>query len=205
MALQDNAILTVSEAATYLGVGASDEPLLTAIINRVSDECESGEGANRVIRKRTLEDLRLPGQTESVLRLHWPIDVEDAVLVSLDGAALTVWRTEADGDPSTFNVEVCASDPGVPDHLYRKAGWTGVQRRPIVVTYTAGYEQTEIPGDLKDAAFLILEHRWRLQTKKLMDVASLGAGPVSPGLTFGNPGRIPVEAREILMAHRRHT
>lgn len=206
MPLADNALLTLDEATTYLGAGASDAAVIEDLINRVSDYCEGPSGANRPLIARTFTALRYPPQWGPRLRPRaTPIDVTSAVTVALDGTALTVWKAESDGDPADFDVVIGGDEPATPSYLYRACGWLGCAPLPIALTYTGGWEQDELPLDLKEAAYLILGQTYREQTRTggaSPDIQSYTPGPVTPGVTFRGESLIPMRAREILSARR---
>lgn len=203
--LQANALLSLEEGRAYLGVGASEDEVVKALINRMSDYAEGPNGANRPLVERAFTALRLEAQRTPRLRTRAvPIKTAATLTVSLDGTALTVWKEEADGDPNDFDVVVGGDGAGVPTFLERACGWHGCSPFPILLAYTGGWPQASLPGDLKEAAELMLLDAWRRRSgagSSGSDIQSFTAGPVSPGVTF-REDRIPMKAREILNAHR---
>lgn len=212
VALQDNALLTTEEACAYLGVSATGQTgdqltsdLVNDLVNRLSDYAEGPSGANRPLVEQTFTAVRFPGQRGTNLRPRaTPISVADPVTLALDGTALTVWKAESDGDPADFDVVVAADTPGTPSHFYRACGWQGCAPMPVLATFTAGFET--VPGDLKDAAYLMLGQGFREQTRATSgggpDIQSYTPGPVTPGVTFRGESLIPMKARQILDAYR---
>lgn len=204
--LQDNALVTEAEATLYLklGTSAAEADLVRDLINRASDFCEGPNGCDRPLIAREYENLRLPAPCSPRLRPPaTPIDIEETVSISLDGVAQTVWLSEADGDPSLKDVVIGADDPGSPSFFWRDLGWRSYAYGnpfPILLSYTGGF--LTLPGQLKDAAFLVIESLYRSQEKKSSDnVQAFGPGPVTPSVTY-RVELIPMRAKYILESYR---
>ena len=199
MALNANALLTLADAKTYLViVGAESDAVIEDIINRTSDYCEWWTG--RPLKARAFTALRLAAPCGTTLRPPAaPIDVTQAVTLEDNGTALTIWKSEADGDPTLKDVIVGADAPGTPSHFVRPTGWkpTAGNPFPVKLSYTGGF--AVIPGDLKEAAYLVFENVWRAQQKKLTDVVALG-GPA--GTVSFRGELIPMKAKQILDSYR---
>lgn len=194
------ALLSVEEAEAYLNAGSEVDT--EDLVNRATDYCEWY--CNRPLAARPFTALRFAAQDERVLRMRGiPIDVDEDITIEIDGTTQTVWTKETDGDPADFDVIVGAKIvPGTLDHFYRHCGWRGGSVRnpyPVRISYTGGL--ATIPGQLRDAALLVLENIFRAQEHKVVEVASFTAGPVSPGVTF-RPELIPMKAKQILEAYR---
>jgi hypothetical protein len=200
MPLNENALLTLAEGTTYLGVGSDQDVVIEDIINRASDYCEWW--AKRPLKARDFEDLRLAAPCGTILRPPaTPIDIDEDITIADVGTALSVWRSEGDGDPALKDVVIGCDTPGVPSHFVRALGWRPSARNPfpIVLTYTGGF--ATIPGELQEAAYLIVENIYRAQEKKLTDVVAIGSGPGAPGITFRGE-LIPMKAKQILDSYR---
>ena len=212
VAAQANALVTKEEAAAFLSAPADDA--LQEIVNRASDYCDQW----RPWKEREYESLRFAAPS-SRSRALWmrgtPINVEEAVVITLGGVAQTIWRTEADGDPGAFDVIVRSSVPGdrfCPDQFWRAAGWfssgSWAVPDPIVVSYTGGL--VEIPGDVKEAAFLVVQNIVR-QKRGLTDVGQMSGPAIGQTAFIGAQGSlgsgqglslIPMKAKQILDHYR---
>lgn len=205
--LQDNALLTVAEVQTWLklGTSADEVELVKDLINRASDICEGPDGAERPLKARKFENLRLRAPWGSRLRPPaWPIDIEEDVSIAFDDVAQTVWLTEDDGAQADKDVVVVTNDVGVPVHFYRALGWRsgapGVPR-PILLTYTGGFDP--IPGNILEAAFEVVGGLYRSQEKKTLDnVQAFGPGPVTPSVTYRTELVPSTKAKLILDKYR---
>src|SRR5919205_564253 len=137
MALKANALITLEEAKSWLGItGATDDAKLEDEINRASEAIEAY--CDRALKRTSALDpvtVRRSSLGTSCLRVGvGPIDVTKAVTVTIDGTAQTVWKQEADGDPDAKDVVVGYSDGAVfhpgkperaliaPDVLFRSTG-----------------------------------------------------------------------------------
>ena len=205
MALPANALVTVAAVKNFIapgGMGDTDTPRLEEVIGRVSTAVE--RHCNRPLKAATYTGLRLKGPfcAEFFLR-HTPIDPAQAVTVTINGVAQTVWRSESDGDPALKDVTVARSceDPTfTPDHLYRSCGWFGGWGNPynVVVGYTGGF--AAVPLDLEEAALEIVKKVWNDQSKGLQDVTAVTLP--SGGVTlFDAP--FPRRALQLLERYRR--
>lgn len=207
IALQTNALVTEAEATLFLKVGtsAAEADLVRDLINRASDFCEGPNGCDRPLKERVYTNLRLPVPSRSChLRPPaTPIKTSATITLSLDGESQTIWRTEADGEPSDKDVVVGADEPGVPSYFFRAIGWNSYAYGnpfPVLLSYTGGL--ATIPGQLKDAALLVIESLHRSQEKKGGDnVQAFGAGPITPSVTY-RVELIPMRAKMILEAYR---
>lgn len=183
MALQTNAIVSLSEAKSFLNIsGTTTDALLETVINGASDAWE--KELNRPVKEATYTNLRLIGPTGPKLYLRGtPIKITDPVTVKLAGTVQTVWKAEADGDPADFDVLVMSDTPegpvGVRNHLYRPGGWNGVaggtlasgHPYTVLLTYTGGFNP--IPQDLKDAVLYVIQKLFRDRQKQLADVQTV--------------------------------
>jgi hypothetical protein len=232
--LNTNALVTVEAAKAFIqpgGMGAVDDRPFVEVINRASSLIERWCG--RPFAKATYTDLRLRGPCSQELFLrHTPIAASQPISVTLNGTALTVWRTEADGDPATKDVMLTSScdDPDfTPDVLWRSYSWdvnssyTAVPSivsipANVLVTYTGGFVLTPtsgyptIPSDLEEAALEVVKKMWTDQSTGLQDATSFGihggGSDVSMTGTFGQGsalgyGPIPTRAFHILQSYRR--
>jgi Phage gp6-like head-tail connector protein len=200
-----NALLTVDDLRGTaqepgpLGItGTAQDDVIQELINRASDEIESYCG--RFFTRAVVADLRLPQQSEPSLRPpRTPIDVTQPITISIDGTPLTVWRTEADGEPMTKQVIVGADLPGEATFFYRAGGWLCgcATPAPIRVSYTGGY--ATIPGYLKEAAQMTVQTFWR-HRQNVTDLASMSSGTAG-GVTTFRDYAIPIAAKWILDRH----
>ena len=201
MALNANALVTLAEAKAFLKIaGATQDAVVEELINRASDYCEWW--CNRPLKSRAFASLRL--QARRSTRLYppgRPIDTSQAVTITVDGTAQTIWKAEADGDPTLKDVMVASDmlDPKFrPNHFYREGGWLGGSAYPTVLTYTGGL--ATIPGEIKDAAFLVIQQFYRSQEKQLTDIAQLSGS--ATGFVGFRESLIPMRAKDILASYR---
>jgi hypothetical protein len=182
--LAANALVSLETAKDFLRLtGDSDDARLEALINRASYLCETW--CCRPLKQKTLTNVRMIGPCTCRLPLlAVPVKTDAAVTVSVDAVGQTVWRTEADGDPGTFDVILASYHPeGVrgPDHLYRAAGWAGGAAQPynVVLTYTGGF--ATVPDDVQQGCLYIVQRLFRDLQKQLTDVVtvSTAAGGVT--------------------------
>ena len=203
MGLADNALTDLATAKVYLKVtGTADDAVIEGLINRASDLCESW--CNRSFKARVLTNLRMAGVGSRCLLLRSvPLDISEPVILTVDGTAQTVWRSEADGaDPSLFDVMVASFEPeglAGPDHLYREQGWWPTNGNPynVLLTYTGGYET--IPDDLQQAALYVAQKLYRDQQKQLAEVVSVTTA--AGGITLLD-NHIPRMAQALLAPYR---
>lgn len=206
MALSALALVSLDETKQYLDIAqGGQDAVLETLIDRASALAEHPTLTNRPLKARTYTDLRLPAQAAGALYPPAiPIDVTAPVTVTLSGTALTVWRTEADGEPSGFDV-LCRADhlDGAwrPDHFYRGRGWpsaSAADPSPIRLSYTGGL--ATVPDLLKEAVFLIIAKMYRDQILKHADMVQIST-PV--GILERPDTQIPARARDILQSYRR--
>lgn len=197
MPLNPNALCTLPAAKAFIqpgGMSATDDPRLEEVINRASSLIERWCG--RPFAKAVYTNLRLRGPCESELFLrHTPIVASQPITVTLNGTALTVWRTEADGDPASKDVMLTSScdDPSfTPDILWRWYGWDVYSSYTVppvatlvpvpanvLLTYTGGFVLTTtsgyqtVPSDLEEAALEVVKKLWNDQSKGIQDVTAV--------------------------------
>lgn len=183
MALAANALVDVQTAKDFLKLtGTADDAMLEQLINRASDLAESW--CRRPLKEKAVA-ARMRGTCSPRLPLlAVPVKVSATVTVTLDGAALTVWKQETDGDPAGFDAMLASFHPeGTrgPDHLYRSCGWTGRGTMPynVVVSYTGGFPT--VPDDLQQATLYVVQRLFRDFQKQLTDVVTVetAAGTVT--------------------------
>src|SRR5262245_59404027 len=206
MSLAANALVTREDAKSFMDIDASsDDANLEKVINRVSDAIE--RWCRRPLRQATYTDLRLRGPycPELFLR-HTPISVTDPISVVVNSLSLTVWRTEADGDPAAKDVVVQGSAESsvfAPDMLYRAYGWDSYSEyvpNNVKLTYTGGWALASIPDDLQEAALEIIKQVWNDQDKGLQDVTTVTL-PTGGFTVFAAP--FPRRALQLLEPYRR--
>ena len=196
MALNANALVSLAAAKSFIapgGMTAADDQRLEEVINRSSSMIE--RWCQRPLAKATYTNLRLSAPCgPELFLLHTPIAAAVTISVTLGGTVLTVWRTEADGDPLTFDVVLMSSchDPiFTPDVLFRSAGWdyyaTSALQIPspyqfpanLLLTYSAGWALTAtagyalIPDDLQEAALELVRKVWTDESKGTQDVTAV--------------------------------
>jgi len=203
--LGPQAFVSLAEAKAYLLIKGTDrDAQLEDVINRVSDYCEQWCGA---FFKRRAFDLRYPAQRGPKLHLRAePLDLLQPLEVTLGADTLPVWTGEGDGDRAEFAVYVGADLPGVPNHLWRAAGWLAggleLDPEPVRVVFTGGADP--IAGDLLDAFYQVLTVVWREQTLQTADLASIAGGAGTGSVTMKD-SLIPYRAKQTLDAHRMTT
>ena len=185
MALDTNALVTLQTAKDFLKIsGTADDAVLEGMINRASDAAEAF--CRRPLKEKTLTNVRVMGPCHPRLPLlAVPVKASGTVTVTLDGTALTIWKTELDGDPGDFDAMLASYHPEGgrgPDHLYRAAGWAaGSEGQPynVVITYTGGF--ATVPDDVQQACLYIVQRWFRDQQKQLTDVVAVqtAAGTIS--------------------------
>lgn len=202
MSLAANALISLARAKAFVNVmGASQDPALEGAINAASTAIESYCG--RPLKARTFTAERVPGPWSQRLfpfgRITWPIDLTEAITITVDGQAQTVWRGEADGDPELFDVMAR------PDHFWRREGWypTRGYADNVVLTYTGGYDP--VPEDLQDACGYVVQRMWGLdQQQQLTGLATLTPpNAVGGSVTFQARAYVfPGPALDILNLYR---
>jgi hypothetical protein len=195
VALQANALLDPADAqvAKFLHLPASSDDLIT-LINKASDDCEGY--CNRPLKAQTFTAIRLAGVRHPRLRpLATPIDVAGAITLSVDAITLTIWKSEADGDPAQKQVIIGADVPGQASFFYRAVGWVGATPFPILATFTGGL--SPIPDDLQQAALLVCQTMQR-QEKGQTEVQAYGPGPVSQSVSYRADSLIPMWSKQVL-------
>lgn len=201
--MSDYPLVTIEEARTYLGLGSSDDDVHLAedLASRATDYCE--RYCNRPLAARAFTALRCRSDQFHEFRpLAIPIDLTQTLTISFDGTAQTIWKAEADGDRSTFDVLVRSTVPELgADYFWRREGWwCHTDPDPILITYTGGLDP--IPGELKDACLLVIDQIHGDQVGKTTDVVSHGPGPVTSSVTYMG-SLIPLKAKQILDFYRR--
>jgi hypothetical protein len=219
MALGPTALVSAAEAKAALQiVDAADDATVDTVIMMATDLAENVY-CLRPLKQRAFAAVRLAGPPGCSLyppggrpaanpqAITGPIDRTKPVTVLVNGAAQTVWRSEADGDPAGFEVEVYAT------HFYRAAGWspiTGQSRQNVVLSFSGGYDP--VPQDLKEATLEVIEKLWAPIRRGVLDLASVAAGGTSvqtlDGQWGGWAGVIPYaisrRSDEIFKAYRQY-
>ena len=166
MALDATALVELKPAKDFLVVvGVSDDPLIEAAINAATVAIESH--CNRVFKERIVTE-RVEGPNAARLWLSAvPLKTTEAVTVSVDDVAQTVWQEEADGLQSAFDVIAR------PDHLYRRAGWAPGSGDPynVLLSYTGGF--ATIPSPVQQACLYMVQKLFRDGKRQLAEVAQI--------------------------------
>ena len=185
MPLNANALVTLNAAKNFIqpgGMTPSDDARLEEVINRASALIE--RFCRRPLARATANvRLRGPCSTDLFL-LHTPIVASQSISVTIAGEPLTVWRADADGDPTTFDVVLirsCEDPVFTPDVLYRTVGWNPTASNvPVIrVTYTGGWVlepesgYATIPADLEEAALEVVKKLWVDQSKGVQDLTTV--------------------------------
>lgn len=228
--LDANALVSLDEAKAHCGIvrqttpadlHAEDQRVVEAI-NWVSMYVET---AIRPMAKKA-EVLRLAPPRTAVLKLaRAPIDVDQPVVLTINGVPQSVWRKEADGARASFRAWVHSGVPGsrwTPDGLVLRAGATSghgyfcgcgcggwgsaVDPEPILLSYTGGFDclpesgPNQLPGDMRVAVLDAVRAWYRNEQQGTADIASIaqpGGGP-----TFDQPRWMPYGAWQIMLQHR---
>lgn len=209
--LAANALVTVARATAFCGLPtptSAEEDAIATLINRVSGMIEAY--VDRPLVRKQWTNLRLRGQQDCALYPpSAPIDIAQAIELSIDGRVLTVWKEEADGDPATFDIMVAAAFPGsewAPDHFMRAAGWLGASARPILLTYRGGFDPPTvslpdhpIPDRYTQAALEWVKELYLLETHGTQGVETI----TTPTGTFTKSARsIPPRVDQWIGADR---
>jgi hypothetical protein len=197
--LKDSALVTLQEAQAFLGSGQDANARLQDAINQASDIIEAW--CHRPLRARTFTGERVEGPTRPMLYpkypLGGPIDRSKPITITVDGVTQTVWRSNADGEPSGFDVAA------MEHHFFRPWGWrscwsgyTAVNLYNVVLSFTGGYDP--VPDNLKLACFYVLQRIFAQdQQRGMTEVSSL----THPGGSLGFAPRdfvMPGSAVDIL-------
>jgi hypothetical protein len=123
---------------------------------------------DRFFRERTVTE-RVEGVCATKLYLSAvPLKATDPVTVSVDDVAQTVWRSEADGLQSAFDVIAR------PDHLYRRSGWHPLtDPYNVLRTYTGGYAAAAIPASVKEGCLYMVQKLFRDSKRQLAEVTQV--------------------------------
>ena len=199
MALDATALASLEEVKDYLRIqGDTRDAQIEKTINRVSARME--QYLTFPVKQRQVTDVRTCARESQILRAYAaPIAVAQPVTIAIEGLATqTVWRTEADGPTTGFDV-ILASDIDDPlwrpNLFYRRGGWDvgGDHPSPITLTYVGGF--SPVPADLLEAFFLIVQKYDMEQSKGLQELVTVNTP--SGGVTlFDRP--IPFRALQIL-------
>jgi hypothetical protein len=215
VSLNANALVTLNAAKAFIqpgGMTAADDPRLEEVINRASSLIERWCG--RPLAKGTHTKRLIGPICPALFLMHTPIADSQPITVVLNGTALTVWRTEADGDPAAMDVMLASSceDPVfTPDMLLRQAGWlpasSSTPMPNVVVTYSGGWAlppgvagYPTIPADLEEAAFEVVKKIWTDQSRGIQDVTTVNLP--SGGMTLFD-AELPRRATMLLEPYRR--
>ena len=195
MALDATALVDLASAKAFcLVVGAAQDGALESLINAATLSIE--EYCNRLWKERAVsERVEGPAATHLWLRAV-PLKATVAVTVTVDDVAQTVWKQEADGLQSAFDVIAR------PDHLYRRAGWRPGTGDPynVLLSYTGGYAAAAIPAPVKQACLYVVQKLFRDSQRQLAEVAQV-AGPMGSVNFIDNAG-LPRMARMLLDPYR---
>ena len=167
MALDATAIVDLTTAKGFLVVaGTSDDGAIEAAINAASLACE--HYCNRFFKERTVTE-RVEGVCATKLYLSAvPLKATATVTVSVDDVAQTVWRTEADGLQSAFDVLAR------PDHLYRRRGWDPLaDPYNVLLSYTGGFAAAALPAPVKEGCLYMVQKLFRDSKRQLAEVAQV--------------------------------
>lgn len=205
MALAANALLTLQAAKDYLNLtGSADDAKIEEDVNRASDWIEGW--CHRPFVEVVYAGLRIEGPSQGRLLFvaHAPIKTSAPITVTVNGTAQTVWRTETDGDPDTFDVQVVRSveySPLVPDALYRGGGWraSGTPYN-VLLSYTGGFASGAVPDDLREACCLCVQKIFRERQRQLAELATVTLP--GGGVTLFDRA-LPARAESLLSRYRR--
>lgn len=188
------ALLDLATAKSFLVVvGAADDGPIEAAITAASTMIE--DYCNRLFLERTISE-RVEGPRGAHLWLQAvPLKAAAAVTVAVDDVVQTVWKEEADGLPSSFDVIAR------PDHLYRRCGWGGAARDPynVLLTYTGGYAAAALPAPVKQACCYVVQKLFRDSKRQLAEIAQVNT-PMG-GVSLLDSG-LPRMARLLLDPYR---
>ena len=192
MALDPNALVDLATAKGFVIVtGDASNGAIEAAINAATLTVE--DYCNRWFKERTVTAERVEGPCAVHLWLRAvPLKASAAVTVTVDAVAQTVWKQEADGLPSAFDVIARQ------DHLYRRAGWAPGSGDPynVLLTYTGGYAAAAIPAPVKQACLYVIQKLFRDSQRQLAEVAQVNT-PMG-GISLIDNAGLPRMARALL-------
>ena len=195
MSLDSTALVELKAAKDFLlVVGMADDALIEAAINAATLTVESY--CNRLFKERTVTAQRVEGVNAPRLWLSVvPLKATSTVTVTVNDVAQTVWKVEADGLQSAFDV-IARSD-----HLYRRAGWAPGSGDPynVLLTYTGGYAAAAIPSPVQQACLYVVQKLFRDSKRQLAEVAQVNT-PMG-GITILDSA-LPRMARLLLDPYR---
>jgi uncharacterized phiE125 gp8 family phage protein len=192
VALDTNALVDLATAKAFLlTTGSQQDAAVEQCINAATLTVE--EYCNRWFKERTVTADRVEGPPATHLWLRSvPLKASATVTVTVDDVAQTVWRTEADGLQSAFDVIAR------PDHLYRRDGWMPGSTDPynVLVTYTGGYATTAMPSPVKQACLYVIQKLFRDSQRQLAEVAQVNT-PMG-GISLIDNAGLPRMCRALL-------
>lgn len=194
MALNSNALVTLSMAKTHLDIGNSDvsqDSKLEMLINMASDRIEQYLDRKLIYQQHT---ERIDGRaSDRAILKHYPAEKPTQVYDDPGWDFLTAM------DSGAYEIE----NSGV---LVLKSGKFQRANLNIKVIYNAGYKSVisggsgpTIPADIQYACLLFIE--WMYQMRADRRIGIQGKGKQNENIRFSQG--IPVEVLEILDPHRR--
>jgi hypothetical protein len=191
------ALVTLSQAKDALGISAEDSSQDGKVGQQIAQVSQAVNNfCDRVFVIQTYRDQMRHAYGkfgEPFVTRQYPIIIDDALIVTQDGASL---------DPLLFEAYPETGSLYRLDSAAAPIGWAAAL---LVVDYTAGFDP--IPADVQGAALEWLTARWHaigrdpaLRSETIPDIiAQVYAGDAGAGTSAG---AIPPGARELLEAYR---
>lgn len=169
-------LVSIDEARAFLKSGASDDGVLARLVTAASSWAETL--TKRPLRYQAVTNLRFTGpRGTKIFPVLFPIDPAKAVTLKLDDVTQTIWRVEADGLQTNFDVALASNNPAESrvglNHIYRRSGWLPDTINAVLLGYTGGYGP--VPEDLKQAVLYLVQKLWRDQEKQMSDLTAISS------------------------------
>lgn len=173
-------LVTLEEVKIYLGIDLADtsqDSLLSMLISSADSLAKSYCGRSFEVADY---DVLLDGTgRDSLLLPEYP--VQSVTVLEVDGMAISSFYIEPNG--------IIIVDSGrIPEG-----------KRNVHVVYRAGYEPDAVPGDLKEAVFILVASRYTLARERSHNLSSRWVEDVKVDY---REAEIPLEAKAILERYR---
>ena len=176
-------LVTLDQAkAAVTAIGKAISPnadgVLDSLITQASDWFNRQTG--RMLAQTTYAARRIIGDGRPCLVFEWPIVLDQAITIVIDGQTQVVWKPgDSPSAVDAADVEVVEYTQQGPKELIRKVGWP---KRPSVITLTltAGYKlsdvsvnQHPVPRLLQDGVLILVRDMFRLVDRQNQGIASI--------------------------------
>lgn len=181
------ALVTLEEVRQWMKVEPGDtDAILTQLANAVSADC--ARYCAREFLEQVHTDELYDGDGTPVLRLRqYPVSAVASLVSDTGGVALT------EGPDKDF----VWYQNGLVKLIW---GYFPRGLQNVTVTYTAGYQQTALPYDLKMAVLQAVEFAWNTQDKRRAGITSI---TTADGITTYTEQPYPASVTAIWNRYRR--